>query len=659
VGVRTSSIALPAGLVLGGAVSVQAGAGIADRLFGSIPPAAVTTLRLWSAALIMVIVGGRSTARVIAGLARRGAWRDAVITGSFGSTLGFMNFAIYQAFARIPLGVAVTIEFLGPLAVTVTGAVLAVGAGRRRAASLAWAALAAVGVGCLTRGAGGHLNPAGVAWAVAAGAAWAGYIVGSKAAGRRLPGASGLVIAMCVAAVVATPTGVLAGGSRLLRPAPLAAGTAIGLLSSVIPYWLELEALRRVETRVFGVWMSMQPAVAALIGLALLGQRLGAAEWAGICCVVAASAGAAQTATRARSVTMGPVSSWLARIAAPVFAPTTRWLRLFALASVIANAVIISTGAAVRLSSSGLGCPDWPDCTKSSVVAAHSTGQTTLNTWIEFGNRLLNFPLVLIAGLTFIAFLMWHRRQRAAGAPGRRDLVRLSAILPLGVIAQAVVGGIVVLTRLNPALVAAHFLLSTAIILTAAVVLHARTVRLAQDEGTDTGPAISPVRADSRVLAGLLTAITALMLAAGTIVTGTGPLAGTTIDANGHRTTVPRFHFSLESVTQLHADIGWFIGALTVALVIGLRYSGASRRTVRLGWLVLCGLGLQGVIGYTQYFNHLPAGLVWVHVAGSVLIWIFVLQLYLSTAPARPPAVEPVEVASPEAVPATNSAFEA
>ncbi len=94
---------------------------------------------------------------------------------------------------------------------------------------------------------------------------------------------------------------------------------------------------------------------------------------------------------------------------------------------------------------------------------------------------------------------------------------------------------------------------------------------------------------------------------------------------------MPRFHFSLESVTQLHADIGWFIGALTVALVIGLRYAGASRRTMRLAYFVLAGLGAQGVIGYVQYFSHLPAGLVWVHVAGSVTIWIFVLQLFLST----------------------------
>jgi cytochrome c oxidase assembly protein subunit 15 len=355
----------------------------------------------------------------------------------------------------------------------------------------------------------------------------------------------------------------------------------------------------------------------------------------------------------------------LSRLIAPVWQPTVRSLRLFALASVISNAVVISTGAAVRLSSSGLGCPDWPECTKSSAVAADSTGQTLLNSWIEFGNRLLNFPLVAIAGLTFIAFLMWHRRQRAAGRAGRRDLVRLSAILPLGVIAQAVVGGIVVLTRLNPALVAAHFLLSAAIILTAAVILHARVVRMEKAEdaaeeravaltspATPAPDAVPALRIDLRLLAGLLTAITALMLAAGTIVTGTGPLAGTTIDARGHRTTVPRFHFSLEAVTQLHADIGWFIGALAVALVIGLRYSGAPRRTVRLGWLVLVGLGLQGIIGYVQYFNHLPAGLVWVHVALSVLIWIFVLQLYLSTNDSAPLPAATAAVSAHETVPA-------
>ncbi len=296
--------ALPAALVLAGAVSVQSGAGIADRLFSQLPPASVTTLRLWSAALILLVVGGRSTARAVAGLAARRAWADGVITLTFGIALGFMNFAIYQAFARVPLGIAVTIEFLGPLSVTVAGTLRADSTshhGHRRRAGLGYAALAAGGVALLagqigSTGGGTHLNWAGVAWAAAAGAAWAAYILGSKAAGQRLPGASGLVIAMCVAALAVTAPGVVAGAPTMFRPSFLAAGAGIGLLSSVIPYWLELEALRRIPTSLFGVWMSVQPAVAALIGLAVLDQRLSPAEWAGICCVAAASAGAASSA---------------------------------------------------------------------------------------------------------------------------------------------------------------------------------------------------------------------------------------------------------------------------------------------------------------------------------------------------------------------------
>jgi inner membrane transporter RhtA len=291
--------ALPAGLVLAGAVSVQSGAGIAARLFSQLPPASVTTLRLWSAALIMLVVAGRPTARAVAGLVARRALADGVTTLAFGIALGFMNFAIYQAFARIPLGIAVTIEFLGPLAVTVTGTLR--GGSHRRAAGLGYAALAAAGVLLLAGTVGGtRLNWAGVAWAAAAGTAWAAYILGSKAAGQRMPGASGLVIAMCVAALAVTAPGLAAGAPAMFRPSFLAAGAAIGLLSSVIPYWLELEALRRIPTSLFGVWMSVQPAVAALIGLAVLGQRLSPAEWSGIACVVAASAGAAGTARRAR-----------------------------------------------------------------------------------------------------------------------------------------------------------------------------------------------------------------------------------------------------------------------------------------------------------------------------------------------------------------------
>ncbi len=312
-----------------------------------------------------------------------------------------------------------------------------------------------------------------------------------------------------------------------------------------------------------------------------------------------------------------------ARFFAPVSHPTRDSVRALALASVIVNAVLVCTGAAVRLSSSGLGCPDWPQCTTTSVVAAHSAGQTSLNTAIEFGNRLLTFPLAAIAALTFIVCLRYKPGRRR-----RRDLVLLSAALPGGVIAQAVAGGIVVLTRLNPVMVAAHFLLSSAI-LAAAVVLHARA-------GESPGPARPLVRADLRVLAVLLTAATTLMLAAGTVVTGAGPLAGTMVDSHSHLATVPRFHFALQDVTQLHADIGWFIGALAVALAIGLHFTGAPAQAVRASRIVLAGLAVQGAIGYIQYFSRLPAGLVWVHVSMSAVLWILVLRLYLSARGRQP-----------------------
>jgi inner membrane transporter RhtA len=280
-------VGVSAFLVLAGAVSVQSGAGIAARLFSQLPPAAVTALRLWAAALIMLAVGGRGAARAVAGLAGRRAWRDAVASVTFGIFLAVMNFAIYQAFARIPLGIAVTVEFLGPLAVAVAGV--------RRLVSLAWVALAAAGVLLLAKGSSGHLDLTGVAFALVSAVGWAGYILFSRTTGQRLPGSAGLVIAMCVAAVLVTGPGLATGAPRMFRPSLLAAGAAIGLLSSVIPYWLEFEALRRVPARVFGVWMSMQPAVAALIGLSMLGQRLSAAEWAGICCVTVASGGAARS----------------------------------------------------------------------------------------------------------------------------------------------------------------------------------------------------------------------------------------------------------------------------------------------------------------------------------------------------------------------------
>jgi inner membrane transporter RhtA len=293
----------PSALVLTGIVSVQVGAGLADRLFTQVPPAAVTGLRLWTSAAVMALAGARPLASALSGLARRRAWRDAAVAAGFGLTLAVMNFSIYQSFARIPLGVAVTIEFLGPLGVAV--------ASSRRLLDLAWVGLAAVGVALLTRG--GSCAPSagqagcaavhrpgqvalGLGFALLAGLAWACYIVLSRATGRRFPGSAGLTIAMVVAAVAITPVGVAAGRGALLRPGVLATGLGIGLLSSIIPYSLELEALRRIPARVFGIWMSLEPAVAALVGLVLLGQALAARQWLAIGCVMIACAGAARGA---------------------------------------------------------------------------------------------------------------------------------------------------------------------------------------------------------------------------------------------------------------------------------------------------------------------------------------------------------------------------
>jgi inner membrane transporter RhtA len=277
---------LPAAMILTAIVSVQFGAGLADKLFGQIPPAAVTGLRLWTSAIAMVALSGRGFSRSVRDLRERRAFGDAAIAASFGIALGVMNFSIYQSFARIPLGISVTIEFLGPLAVAV--------AGSRHLRDVGWVALAATGVVLLTQGGHGHLNLAGVLFAGLAGACWAAYIVLSSATGRRFPGSAGLAIAMVVSAVIVTPPAVVSGGSAMFAPAVLAAGAAIGILSSVIPYRLELESLRRMPMRLFGVWMSMEPAVAALIGLALLGQHLSLAEWLAVCCVMVACAGATQ-----------------------------------------------------------------------------------------------------------------------------------------------------------------------------------------------------------------------------------------------------------------------------------------------------------------------------------------------------------------------------
>jgi threonine/homoserine efflux transporter RhtA len=274
-------------LVFGGIISVQIGAGLAGRMFADVGPAGVTGLRLWWSALIVAVVGGRALARALRAVVADRAWRDLAVAVAFGVVLGIMNFSIYQSFARIPLGVAVTIEFLGPLAVAV--------ASSRRWLDALWVVLAAAGVLLLTQGSAGHaVSVAGIAFGLVAAACWAAYILLSRATGRRFGGSSGLVIAMVVAAVLVTGPAISADGPALLHPSVIAEGLVIGLLSSVIPYRLELEALRRVPAGIFGIWMSLEPAVAALVGLVLLREALLARQWLAILLVIVACAGASR-----------------------------------------------------------------------------------------------------------------------------------------------------------------------------------------------------------------------------------------------------------------------------------------------------------------------------------------------------------------------------
>ncbi len=255
--------------------SVQFGAAVAKDLFGRIDPTVMVWLRLATSSLVLVVL-----ARPVL----RGRSRDdwLVVLG-FGASLGLMNWAIYQSFARIPLGLAVTIEFVGPLAIAVLGS--------RRARDLVWVALAGLGVGLLGFERAG-VTLAGVLFALLAGAAWAAYILMSASTGRRWPGLDGLAVASVIATLPLTPYAVTAGGDSLIDPEVLAIGAAVGLLSSVIPYSLEINALRTLRPSVFGILMSLEPAAAALAGMLLLAEFLEPLQWLAMACVVAASIGA-------------------------------------------------------------------------------------------------------------------------------------------------------------------------------------------------------------------------------------------------------------------------------------------------------------------------------------------------------------------------------
>jgi inner membrane transporter RhtA len=267
-------------LVLGGIASVQFGAALASKLFEQAGPGGVVLLRLALAALMLM---------AIARPAIRGRTRsDYLAVLGYGLILGVMNWSFYEALDRLPLGVAVTVEFTGPLAVAVGGS--------RRALDGVWVVLAGGGVVLLAlRGDNHDVTVAGVLLALAAGACWAGYILISQRVGRTWAQLDGLALALCIGTLVVIPAGIVEGGSALLRPSVIAGGAAIAILSSILPYSFELIALRRLRAATFGLLMSLEPAVAALAGVLILGQPLRLVTTVAIVMVVIASVGTTLT----------------------------------------------------------------------------------------------------------------------------------------------------------------------------------------------------------------------------------------------------------------------------------------------------------------------------------------------------------------------------
>jgi cytochrome c oxidase assembly protein subunit 15 len=308
------------------------------------------------------------------------------------------------------------------------------------------------------------------------------------------------------------------------------------------------------------------------------------------------------TPVRAETPDERPVR-WL-----PQRVQTDSWLRGLALAFLVANVVIVVTGGAVRLTDSGLGCPTWPSCTDSSLTP---TKQYAIHGIIEFTNRQLTFVLVVIAIATWLV-AMARRRERG-----------LATLAALGIPAQAVLGGLTVLTHLNPWLVALHFLLSMAII----AVSFRLWWRLRVD-------ALEHPLEESRLpraahtLVQITVAVTAAVLVLGTVVTGSGPHAGDT-DSSGK---VHRTGLNVESMSQLHADAVMALVGLTVGLVAVLFAIGAAQAVRRAAVVLLAVELAQGVIGYTQYFLNVPPLLVAVHMLGACLVWVAALRVIHSTA---------------------------
>ena len=279
--------------------------------------------------------------------------------------------------------------------------------------------------------------------------------------------------------------------------------------------------------------------------------------------------------------------------------------RLAVVVAVLLGLIVVS-GAAVRLTSSGLGCPTWPRCTATSLVAP-----PTYHGWIEFGNRVVTSVVGVVVGIAALGSLL--------RMPRRRDLVWLSWSLVAGFVGQAVIGGLSVLYKLSPGWVMAHFLLSMLLIWAGLVLVHRAD--------PDWQPRAPDAPRELVLLGRVLVVVAGIVLLLGTVTTGTGPHAG-------DKTDVKRLPFALERVTQLHADSALLLTGLIIATLFAVRLASASAvLRQRSNWLAYA-VVVQVAIGYTQYFLNLPPGVVELHVAGATLLWSATIWLQLGhTAP--------------------------
>jgi cytochrome c oxidase assembly protein subunit 15 len=291
------------------------------------------------------------------------------------------------------------------------------------------------------------------------------------------------------------------------------------------------------------------------------------------------------------------------------------WIRKVFWANYLAQIAIVITGGVVRLTASGLGCPTWPECVPGSFTPV-ALQEQSWHKYVEFGNRTLTFVLVILSVAALVAAAWYVRSQRARHLPVRRPVVWLAVVPFAGTFGQAILGGVTVLVKLNPTAVAIHLLFSM-------VMIYACLLLVKRSGEPGDRPMIVIVRSEIRIAAWLLVAVAAVVIALGTIVTGSGPHAG---DA-----TAPRFGFDPRTVSWLHADaVILYLGVL-LAIMLALRITDAPKAPRRAILIALAVALSQGVVGYTQYFTGLPWPIVALHMLGACLVWSSAVYVLLCT----------------------------